>query len=146
MVRSSFWGWNPWSELDRLTTELLGTDLPRALGGAALGSAGFGVRTTLDERGATLYAVLPGFEPGDIGIEVAGDRVSLSVERPEPAEAEGVVASRRERVYGKLRRTLRLPFEIDADGVHARYERGILELQLPRMPKEQPKRITVTAA
>jgi HSP20 family protein len=46
---------------------------------------------------------------------------------------------------GRFQRTLRLPYEIDAQQVSARTDQGILTITLPRAESSKPKRIAIQA-
>ena len=46
---------------------------------------------------------------------------------------------------GRYQRSLRLPSEVDADGVKAVYRNGILTVTLPKMPQPKPRVIQVTS-
>ena len=41
--------------------------------------------------------------------------------------------------YGAFQRQVRLPVDVDPDGAHARYERGMLTITLPVADKPAPK-------
>ncbi len=47
---------------------------------------------------------------------------------------------------GNFKRVFQLPYKIDPDKVEAKYEKGILEIVLPRSEKEKPRKINVTIA
>jgi HSP20 family protein len=91
-----------------------------------------------------LRAVLPGVEPKDVAIEVEDDTVTLSGRWPSVPEAEQALAQHIERPRGEFRRSLRLAYEIDAARVQARMQHGVLEVELPRLEKEPPRKIQVT--
>jgi HSP20 family protein len=96
------------------------------------------------EEGLRIFARLPGFEPSDIDVSVVGDTLTLKGARPEESEQEGSW-HRRERETGRFVRTLQLPFGIEVDAVQASFERGVLDVTLPRAAAEKPRRIAVTA-
>ena len=50
-----------------------------------------------------------------------------------------------ERSYGSFARSLRLPFRVDQDKVDARFEKGVLTINLPKPPEIQQstKRIEI---
>jgi len=50
---------------------------------------------------------------------------------------------RNQRGSGSFARTVRLPFRIEADKVSAKYERGILQITLPRAEEDKPKKIQI---
>jgi len=56
---------------------------------------------------------------------------------------EGVTFHRRERRFGSFTRTFRLPFDVDADKVEARFQNGVLSITLPRAEADKPKKIAV---
>lgn len=90
-----------------------------------------------------LRTPLPGVEPSDLTLEVEGDVLTLSGRFAEEPEAGSALAQHVERPRGAFRRTLHLPFEVDAAGVEARLERGLLEVRLPRLQKTPPVTIPV---
>jgi hypothetical protein len=64
----------------------------------------------------------------------------------EPAIAESEAnLIRRERVEGPFARTIVLPFRVDADKVAARFERGMLTLELPRPAEDRPRHIKLSS-
>jgi len=89
-----------------------------------------------------LRTALPGVRAEDVHLEVEGDRLTLSGAWPaEPDEGAG--AQHVERPRGRFRRTLQLPFEVDATRVQARLERGLLVVQLPRSEASKPVAIPI---
>jgi HSP20 family protein len=52
----------------------------------------------------------------------------------------------RERNHGEFSRTVTLPYEVDADKVEARYENGVLVIEMPRAEVDKPRKIKVKAA
>jgi HSP20 family protein len=73
------------------------------------------------------------------------DTVTLRGKRdPEIMGGEDVIVHRQERAHGPFSRTVVLPFRVDADQVSARFDRGILILELPRPAADKPRRIAIT--
>lgn len=95
------------------------------------------------ENEAMLQAELPGIDPNAIEINVLQDVVDVRGERKPVAQGEDMVYRRQERSLGSFQRRFRLPFRIDAENVQARYEKGILQLKLPRSKQDMPKQIKV---
>ena len=135
-------GWSPWDDLGSLQAEL--RELAEGVQRTAADRGFPEVETKITDEGARVRALLPGFEPETIDVEVVGDRVRLSAERPEPESREGERLHARERAFGRFERTLRLPFEVCVEHVRANYQRGVLDLELPKSPAEKPRRIPVT--
>lgn len=86
-----------------------------------------------------LQAELPGFNKEDIKISIEGNNLTIRAEhkdeKDEKDEQKNFV--RKERRYGSFARSFDIT-GIDADGISAQYNNGILELDLP---KEQPKKL-----
>jgi HSP20 family protein len=70
--------------------------------------------------------------------------VTIAGQRAAPATREDSYV-RRERWFEPFRRTLELPFEVDADKCDAVYEKGLLTLKLARTPEHEPKKLTIKA-
>jgi HSP20 family protein len=83
-----------------------------------------------------LRADVPGVKPDDLRIEVDGDTVTISGERPEADAPEEWSHLREERRCGLFSRSLAVPGRIDAAKVDARLQDGILEVTLPLRPCE----------
>jgi HSP20 family protein len=99
-----------------------------------------------NEDGVVVTAELPGIDPDALDIAVVENTLTLSGER-EPVElGEGEVYHRRERGYGKFTRSFQLPFNVEADKVQAVYEKGVLNITLPRAEADKPRKIIVKAA
>ncbi len=147
--RRPYWRYrvrSPWQEVDRLQQEMnrLFSTLSE---GDALRPAGYpAMNVWTNPEGAVVTAELPGFDSEDIDISVVGDQLTLSGSRQPEELGEGERYHRRERRFGQFTRTFQLPFQVEANNVEARYEKGILYIELPRAEVDKPKRITVKAA
>jgi HSP20 family protein len=95
------------------------------------------------EDGVVMHARLPGLTPSDIDLSVVRETVTLKGERPEPEGGEKDTYHRRERDSGRFVRAIQLPFPVDGEAVKARFEDGILEVELPRAQSDKPKTIPV---
>ena len=104
-------------------------------------AVGFAIYTR--EDGLLLRTPLPGVDPKKIALEVDGNALTLSGRFEDEPDAEKAAAQHVERPRGSFTRTLRLPFEIDAARVQAKLERGILEIEVPRLQKNPPVKIQV---
>jgi HSP20 family protein len=88
-------------------------------------------------------AELPGADPEKLDISVVGDSLTISGNREAEALKAGESYHRQERSCGRFTRTIQLPFHVDAVKVAATYERGILNVVLPRSEAEKPKKISI---
>ena len=89
---------------------------------------------------ATLRFEIPGVDPKSLDVEVNGANLKIKGERN---NIEGVRYVMRERPTGSFRRTVKLPFTIDAERVEATYRNGVLEIVLHRVAAEQARKITI---
>jgi HSP20 family protein len=90
-----------------------------------------------------VHAEIPGVEAKDIDVYLEGNILTIRGERKREATEEGEGYYHAERSYGTFSRSIRLPSDIDHEGIRARYHRGILELELPKREKAAQKRIKV---
>jgi HSP20 family protein len=86
---------------------------------------------------------LPGVDiENDVDIEVENGVLHISGERKqERTEGNGEAGGwvRREMTYGRFERRIGLPEGIDADGVKATYDKGILDISIPVPAKPKTK-------
>ncbi len=116
------------------------------------GHSFFGVRAfppmNVWEEGDLAYveAELPGLDLKDLEIYVTGgNQLTLKGERKPCAAAKGVWG-RQERSFGQFTRTLTLPFPVNADKGEARFENGVLRVQLAKHEAVKPRQIAVKGA
>jgi len=89
-----------------------------------------------------LVADLPGVSEDDVAIDVEGDVLTLSGARTRPAHQDGR-AVRHERGHGTFRRTLTLPEGVDAEQITASFDRGVLEVRVPKPVRSRPRRVSI---
>jgi HSP20 family protein len=91
-----------------------------------------------------LKADLPGLSEEDVSIEVHDGTLTISGERPaEHADSERGWY-RIERSFGSFSRSLTLPDGVDADGISARFDRGVLEVRIPKPEERKPRRVEIS--
>jgi HSP20 family protein len=94
-----------------------------------------------------LLVDLPGVEPQSVEITLDNGVLSVSGQRHEERRTGNDGApqqQRRERRQGRFYRRFILPDTADADKVNATGRNGVLEISIPKHPKSQPRRITVS--
>ena len=89
-----------------------------------------------------LQADLPGVAEQDINIELEAGVLKISGER-RPARSEGGYR-RIERAHGSFSRSLALPDGVDADAVEASFDRGVLEVRIPKPEQIKPRKVAIT--
>jgi HSP20 family protein len=78
-------------------------------------------------------AELPGVKKNDLDVSLAKDMLTIKASSKEESEEEKGGYHRREISRGKLTRSIRLPANVDAEKVTAKFADGILELNLPKV-------------
>lgn len=89
-----------------------------------------------------LSADLPGVAAEDVAIDVERGILTLSGARTSPSGEESK-AVRTERGYGSFQRRLTLPEGVDPDEIVASFDRGVLEVRIPKPVKARPRRISI---
>ena len=90
-----------------------------------------------------LRADLPGMGEEDVNIELEDSTLTISGERKAEHEAKGEGFYRVERAFGAFSRSLTLPKGVDADAVTASFDRGVLELRIPKPEERKPRKIAI---
>jgi HSP20 family protein len=100
----------------------------------------------LGENSVAVTAELPGVGRDDVAINLQEDVLTLDGKREPKLQQENVNWQRRERTYGTFSRAVQLPFRVDPEKVQARFNNGILEIELERLEADRPKKIEIRAA
>jgi HSP20 family protein len=90
-----------------------------------------------------LRADLPGLSENDVGIELEDRVLTISGERRAEHEDRKEGYHRVERAYGRFTRSLTLPEGVDPEAVEARFDRGVLEVRIPKPEQPKPRRVTI---
>jgi HSP20 family protein len=92
---------------------------------------------------AVVTAELPGINPEKMDITVSGEILTVSGTEEKEPFPEGQIYVRQERGLGNFKRSIQLPFQVDARAVEAKYDKGILTITLPRIKDDLPKKIKI---
>ena len=90
-----------------------------------------------------LTADLPGLERDDVNIEIKDRVLTVAGERKSEHEDKADGFHRVERAYGAFSRSLTLPDGVDADKVEANFDKGVLEVRIPKPEERQPHRVEI---
>jgi HSP20 family protein len=90
-----------------------------------------------------LRADLPGLGEDDVNIEVEDRVLTISGERKAEHETTKEGYHRVERAFGAFSRSLTLPEGIDPDAVAATFERGVLEVRIPKPEERKPRKVSI---
>jgi HSP20 family protein len=131
------------SEMDRLLNGFLGNAYDG--GGLSVVSRGQPAVNLWDQNDSLMLEMeIPGVKSEQIDISVAGNELTVKVQRPDLAE-ESITYHRRERPVGDFTRVLPLPCEVDPDKVKAELQNGVLTLTLPKAEAVKPWKINVVS-
>jgi HSP20 family protein len=100
----------------------------------------------LGEHSVVVTAELPGVTREDVHLSLQEDVLTLSGRREPKSGQEDVNWQRRERAYGTFSRAVQLPFRVDPEKVQARFNNGVLEIELERLEADRPRKIEIRAA
>jgi len=94
-----------------------------------------------------ITAELPGLEPADVDVKVAGGVLTIRAEKRDERERDETGYFFSERRYGTFARSFRLPEDIDRGAIGAVFAKGILTVRLPKVPaaREETRTIAVRA-
>ena len=90
-----------------------------------------------------LRADLPGLSEDDVKIEFEDGTLTVSGERKAEHESKAEGYYRVERAFGSFSRSLTLPQGIDPEAVAAHFDRGVLEVRIPKPEEKKPRRIEI---
>jgi HSP20 family protein len=128
-------------EIDRLFDEFGHASWsPFANGGAAVS---MDLAETKDAFELTVE--LPGLEEKDVEVTLSDRLLTVSGEKKAEREEKDKNYRLVERSYGSFSRAIELPADIDAAGVKASFDQGVLKVTVPRVVKAEPKKIEVKA-
>ncbi len=92
-----------------------------------------------------LRADLPGVSEDDVNIELEDNVLTISGERKSEHEERKEGYYRVERASGNFSRSLTLPEGVDPEKVRASFDRGVLEVRIPKPEQRKPHKVTISA-
>lgn len=121
-----------------------------------------------DEQGYTVTMAVPGWAEQDVTVEVDRNLLTIRGQRdathhddtretgrsgpvaPTPHDRDETTRQKNRRTgdrwSGTFIQSLSLPPNIDSERITARLERGLLTVDLPKIPQAQPRRIPISGA
>ena len=125
---------DPFRELDRLTDEAFAANRSR--------TSPMPLDAYRDGERFFVSIDLPGVDPASIDVSVEKNVLTVSADRTvhRTEQQEWVVAERRP---GTFTRQLFLGDTLDTDAIDARYEHGVLTLEIPMAEKAKPRKVEV---
>jgi HSP20 family protein len=99
-----------------------------------------------DAQKVVLKLEVPGIEEKDLDVRVENNTLTVKGERKFEKEEKEENFHRIERRYGSFYRAFTLPSTVDTENVAAKYNAGVLKLELKKKAEAQPKQIKVNVA
>lgn len=96
------------------------------------------------EEAYRLSAELPGLTREDINITLENNVLRLSGERKLEKDVKKESYQRIERIYGSFARSFSLPHQVNAEGVTASFENGVLTVTVPKAEQAKPRKINIS--
>ncbi len=104
------------------------------------------VNMGVTDKSVEVYLFAPGVDAANLDISLEKNLLSISGERKvEEAGDDKDVMSRRERLFGRFKRTITLPDDVDIDKTEATYRNGVLHISIAKREESQPRQIKVAA-
>jgi len=91
------------------------------------------------DKDIVIEADVPGYDKKDINIRLDDDILTISAEKKDDKEEKGRNYIKRERYFGKFERSIRLPDYIDFDKIKAKFNEGVLKIEIPKLPEKAKK-------
>ena len=109
-------------------------DLPTTFGNVFVNeSLNFPPVNVIEKSDAyNLEVAVPGMEKADFNVKLDGDLLTISAEKKEEKKEEDAKHIRKEFSYKSFSRSFTLDDNIDSAKIGAKYENGILKLDLPK--------------
>ena len=95
------------------------------------------------DRQIHVRAELPGIDPKDVDVSVSEERLVICGEKKSAAESAGEGWSHRESQYGCFSRAIPLPEPVDPAQVTAKYDKGVLTVELTKSPTSASRKVPV---
>ncbi len=89
---------------------------------------------------------LPGIDPKDVKIVIENDVLTVSGHAEEKKEVKREDYYRKETRSGHFTRSVVLPMPVKNADAQARYDKGILTIELPKDEQAKPKQIAIEVA
>jgi len=131
------------NEMNRLFNTVFDTPTPSSGNGGALRRWLPAMDLIETEDHFVLRADLPGLSEEDVNLEVEDRVLTISGERKAEHEVSKEGYHRVERAFGSFSRSLTLPEGINPEAVQATFDRGVLEVRIPKPEERKPRKVSI---
>ena len=127
---------DPFSQLDRIAQSIFDTSRQPRIMPVDLFREG-------DQY--VLNADLPGVDPGSVDVDVDGHLLTIRAQRS-GANRENARWLAQERPFGSYMRQFSIGDDVNAEGISASYDNGVLSVIIPIAERAKPRKIQVESA
>jgi HSP20 family protein len=96
-----------------------------------------------DANSLRITMELPGVNPDDVRLSLENNILTIRGEKKHQTDESNERVHRFERTYGMFERTFALPNTVDPEKIEARYENGVLFVEIPKAERAKPREIRV---
>ena len=140
MINTTKW-YDPWEEMTRLKEAM---DNSIANYSAPLDQVATPlINVFTGEDDVIVVSEIPGVDSKDVDLSVRGDLLTIKGDRQRYKVEEGETWHRRECKAGSFSRSIKMPFKVDESRVEASYDKGVLQVKLPRANEYKPIKIKI---
>jgi HSP20 family protein len=143
----TFFGGSPFALFRRLSDDMDRLFFGGGPNAGAFGGLGgrFVPNIDVEERDDKILvrADLPGVRPDDFHVDIEDDALVLQGERRSEHEETRGGVRRVERSHGSFRRVIPLPKGANLEAADARFENGVLEIQIPLQQESKSRRLEI---
>jgi HSP20 family protein len=134
-----------YSPFSSLVEDFFNQEMPSFVNNAANFRSVPSVNIKEMEQGYLIEVAAPGLEKEDFQIDLDQDTLKISVSKESKSEETKEGYSRKEFSYHSFSRAFTLPKTIEISKIKASYQKGILQIDLPKRKEEinTPKRIEI---
>jgi len=138
---------NPWSLLDQLQNEIHRMPAHKSNdsdnGDVVASDWAPAVDIKEEDDQYLLISDIPGVDPKDIDIHMENNILTIKGERNAELKTEKDGFKRIERQHGVFYRRFTMPDGVNANGIKASSNHGVLTLQIPKQEATKPRKISV---
>jgi len=134
-------GWGPLGDIQEAVSDLVDSAI-RGVSPAGGRHPRYDI-VDMGDDGYRLSFDLPGLEKSDVEVSATDGELTIEGTRSRPSLPDGTEVLRSERPYGRFRRSVRVPADVDVGRISAHMTNGVLEVSLPRKEARDAHRVVV---
>ena len=95
------------------------------------------------DKAYMLAVELPGVPKDSVDIELTGNVLTISGHKKSEQTGEDKGYTWKERTFGEFSRSFKLPEDVDATNIAAKFDNGVLTLEVPKSEVKKPTKIEI---